>query len=498
MDQNNDDKYTCPVCGSVVKNIRKNITQHNASQKHLNALNGEAPKEINATRAQRQAEYRARLKRDLGEEKFKEAQKLQKQKQRAKYKEGEEKIEEEIKDYQKEVRDQVKNIVKNINFLIKKKRDEPNKNLEEVREIEKRVEEAIPKIEMNSDCLQVVEQMYQAGKRYAESKGDLDIKIDGKRVFIKKKSIMQYHQSMHRWYLRFYGKPLVDCSDLSWIRRDMNKFAAFIMKWVKNEARDPKNFQNSLTGVMTEITGYLKRVKGYEAEYQKISELLKVTKDKREKMLKQNKPTKKQEERFISLTELRSFADTESGTSKQRLIYALYSFFVRRNMDYRFMKYYVLKPKDTLARVKSRLDDNFNYIIVSNKTREPHTFIFNNYKTEVKKKLGQQQFKIPDEIKPFIKEYVEDTNLKSGNLFFTKQKDGTPLEESSFSALISSSFKEITGIPLSNDDVRHINVNHYIGIQPALSIESLTKEAHKMGQSDPQTFYSYYKRPGGS
>lgn len=490
MNQNNDEKYVCPVCNAEVKNIKKNILQHNKTKKHLDALNGEERKPINKTRAEKQAEYRAKLKEKIGEAEFKEKQKIQKQKQRAKYKEGEEKIVEEIKDYQKEVRDKVKDIVKNVNDIIRKERDEPSKDLEEIKEIEKKLEDAVPKVELNGDCLQVVENMYQAGKRYA--KGDMNVKIDGKKVFVTKKSIMQYHKTIHKWYKRFYGEKLVDCSDLSWLKQDLNKFVAFIMKEIKNNARDKKNYQNSLTSNVSDITGYLKRLRGYDEEYKTISSLLKVNVNKRQKLLETNEPNQQQQERFISFDKLKSYADGENGTSKQRLLYGLYTFFVRRIQDYRLMKIYKMKKKDTLGKVKSKIDKSYNYIIVSN-TNNPHTFVFNNYKQSVKEKLGQQSFQIPAEIKPFIVEYVQDNEIKSGDILFTK-KDGGPQSDSTFSTEVSNAFKEITGVTLSVNDIRHITAGYFINRRPALSKKELTEQAYKMAQSNYDTLYSYYKK----
>lgn len=501
MNQNiEDEKITCTVCGSKIKNTPKSVAQHGKTIKHQNALNGEAPKEINKTQAQRQAEYRTRLRAKLGEEQFKEMQKTQKQKERKNKKveeKEEEKVEEIVKNANKIInkncdeKEEAKELVKKLNNLIKKCDEKSDEEVKEDDEEEE--QEVIPtKVELNADCLQVVEDMYQAGKKYAEDKGDLDVKIDGKKAFVSKKTVMQYHKTIHKWYKRYYKTALVDCSDLSWLKRDLNKFVAFVMRYVKEHSKDPKNFQNSLTSNINDITGYLKRLKGYDSEYKKISALLKVNVDKRQKLLDSNEPTQKQQERLISYDKLKSYKDGENGTSKQRLLYALYTFFVRRIQDYRLMKIYKMKKKDSLAKVKARLDKGYNYIIVS-RTNDPHTFVFNNYKKSVYDKLGQQSFQIPAEIKPFIVDYVQDNDIKSGDLLFTKQ-DGSIHSDSVFSSEVSNAFKEITGVSLSINDLRHIVAGYYINRRPALSKKELTEQSYKMAQSNYDTLYSYYKK----
>jgi hypothetical protein len=151
-----------------------------------------------------------------------------------------------------------------------------------------------------------------------------------------------------------------------------------------------------------------------------------------------------------------------------------------------------MKKKDSLAKVKARLDKGYNYIIVS-RTNDPHTFIFNNYKKSVYDKLGEQSFQIPAEIKPFIVEYVQDNDIKSGDLLFTKQ-DGSLHSDSVFSSEVSNAFKEITGVSLSVNDVRHITAGYYINRRPAMSKAELTKVAYQVGQSSYDTLYSYYKK----
>jgi hypothetical protein len=108
-------------------------------------------------------------------------------------------------------------------------------------------------------------------------------------------------------------------------------------------------------------------------------------------------------------------------------------------------------------------------------------------------KLGEQSFQIPAEIKPFIVKYVQDNDIKSGDLLFTKQ-DGSLQSDPTFSSEVSNAFKEITGTTLSINDLRHIVAGYYINKRPAMSKTELTEQAFKMAQSNYDTLYSYYKK----
>ena len=99
----NSDKYTCQ-CGSSIKNDSVNIRQHLSTMKHMKYLkenivpetpkviikekenvveykmnNDEKKEKVLTKNALRVRAYRARVKAELGDEKYKEAMRLQKQ-----------------------------------------------------------------------------------------------------------------------------------------------------------------------------------------------------------------------------------------------------------------------------------------------------------------------------------------------------------------------------------------------------------------------------------
>lgn len=316
----------------------------------------------------------------------------------------------------------------------------------------------------------------------------LDAMIENNQT-VNKKSLLKYHKTLHRFYERFYGEELLDCSDMSWLKRDLSKFSSFILRWVRDNSRDPNNYQNSLTSTIADITSYLKRLEGYEKEYKFLSKLLKANATRRQETLEKNEPNQKQRERLIPLDELKSYSSkADEVDSTPRLLYYLYTFFPRRIQDYRLMKVIKLNKRlNTISKLQESkdYDDSFNYI-VKNLNGVPYKFIFNNYKKTVKDILGVQVFEAPKEIREAVRTYIEDNDIKNNELLFG------PIQSDTFSKAVSRAYEMITSLPLSVNDTRHIQATYYSS--KGLSIEKLNKKANEMGQTNWVTFYSYMKK----
>ena len=92
--QQNVQKYTCPDCGSSIKNTKPSIASHNKTQKHINSLVANtAPKKIREVsnnprkiaERKRLAEYRAKKRAENSSE-YMEKQRIQRRKHREKNK----------------------------------------------------------------------------------------------------------------------------------------------------------------------------------------------------------------------------------------------------------------------------------------------------------------------------------------------------------------------------------------------------------------------------
>jgi hypothetical protein len=477
------DKYECS-CGSIIKNVPKNVKAHEKSLKHMNFLEGKllVPSSSSAANVRK---FREKKRLELGEEEFKKQQRQAQAMRRAQKKIKEpivEEVKEEVKEELKEEEKKEKKLVKVSKKQVVKvsKKEGQNKT------------NSLPKVQLNSDCELNVDQMYQSAVDFAKAEGNPNVKVNNKKVVVEKASLMKYHKTIHRFYERFYKKELVDCSDMSWLKKDLSKFGSFVLSWVRDNARDPKNFQNSLTSTINDIVSYLKRLQGYDREYDFLSRLLKANVKMRELQLKKNEPTKLQQERLISLDKLKSFSSVaDTLEPKTRLLYYLYTWFPRRLQDYRLMRVAKLNKRvNTINKLQSSqgYDENSNYV-VKNSNGVPYKLIFNIYKKSVKDILGTQIFEIPAELRKVLKEYIDQENIKDGELLFSNQKgEYTTME---FSKAISKAFQAITGIPISMGDARHIQATHYASKN--LSMAKLDEKAKEMAQSNWTTFYSYAK-----
>ena len=123
------------------------------------------------------------------------------------------------------------------------------------------------------------------------------------------------------------------------------------------------------------------------------------------------------------------------------MIYALYTLFPARRLDYKNMKLTTETKVDML--------NDINYLILSN----PKQFVFNDYKTN--NTYGKQDFKIPDDLDMVINQYITAKKLRNGDFLFSLLRDKKePIAESNFSAKVKEVFNKIYGIPISMRFVR--------------------------------------------
>jgi hypothetical protein len=87
------------------------------------------------------------------------------------------------------------------------------------------------------------------------------------------------------------------------------------------------------------------------------------------------------------------------------MIYALYTFFPARRLDYKNMKL-------TTETSVGKLNDIY-HLMLSN----PKQFVFNDYKTN--NTYGKQGFKITDDLDMVINQYITAKKLRNGDFLFS-------------------------------------------------------------------------------
>jgi len=120
--------------------------------------------------------------------------------------------------------------------------------------------------------------------------------------------------------------------------------------------------------------------------------------------------------------------------SKERAIASLYLLMPVRRLEYSKMKL-----TDTL----NSLDENFNYLFIKGKKS---MFIFNKFKTKEKGGLlkseifGTQNLELNEDVLQYLKEYIKDSKIKSGDFLFKE------MSLSTYSKMIQDIMQKIFGI----------------------------------------------------
>jgi hypothetical protein len=168
----------------------------------------------------------------------------------------------------------------------------------------------------------------------------------------------------------------------------------------------------SYLNVLVVITSHLKTLN--PSVYQTLTKLNIFLNQKVQDKRKENKIEEGDEDKIIVLdkttilTNISKFKDIED-----KLIYAIYTLFPARRLEWRFVKITTETNADKLK------DDVNNYLIVST---APKRIIFNYYKTY--KTYGQQDFNIDDKyLDDIINEYITSNRLRAGDYLFHLQRD---------------------------------------------------------------------------
>ena len=159
------------------------------------------------------------------------------------------------------------------------------------------------------------------------------------------------------------------------------------------------------------------------------------------------------------------------------MIYALYTLFPARRLDYRNMKLTTETNVDML--------NDFNYLILSS----PKIFVFNDYKTYAT--YGKQVFKIPDDLDMIINQYITAKKLRNGDFLFSLMRDTKePISEPNFSPKVKGVFKKVYGIPIS---MRFIRMSWATDLYASNPTQTKVKEiAFKMAHSPAES--ALYKK----
>ena len=193
------------------------------------------------------------------------------------------------------------------------------------------------------------------------------------------------------------------------------------------------------TNILSVISSHFKQLHHI---YQPLTKVGKLVNKKVQERREENEVDEGDEGKIISIKPDEIYKNLEKLKSvEDRMIYALYTLFPARRLDYKNMKLTTETSVDKL--------NDINYLVLSN----PKQFIFNDYKTY--NTYGKQVFNVPEDLERVFNQYITAKKLKNGDFLFSLLRDKKePIAESNFSAKVKDVFNKVYGIPISMRFVR--------------------------------------------
>lgn len=305
----------------------------------------------------------------------------------------------------------------------------------------------------NETCDILLQAIYEAKKKYAESKND-SIKIESVKTALNR--VRRVHRNL-------FGKE-TKCDEFEWLR-DTDKVLDFIMTSNKHPWKTRETRQQMVQG----ISSILSVIEGFESEYKFYSNSSTKNRKKISTETDDSKVTDR-EANILPWKEIKTaYKKAIIKNPRSAAIMAVYTLHEpRRNKDYSLMR---------VAYPTTKLNKEFNYVIVGKEKNTPQEFVFNNYKTA--KKYGSQRFDISKPLAVVLQKYIKSAKLKENNpLFGTKR--GT--HYATFSRQISDAFEPHVGKRLTANLLRHSFVSNFLN-KKNLTMAQRKEAARKMSHS---------------
>ena len=257
-----------------------------------------------------------------------------------------------------------------------------------------------------------------------------------------------------------------------------------VLKLIFEEGRDHRDNKpwapNTKIGYLTAVVGVLKRAKGFDEPYQKLSEELTKRSTKVEEARRGNLLTEREAENYIRWPDLQAYlAAYRRGEIKlnkrQAAVVALYlDVAPRRAEDYMLMR---LAIDPTKAQYK-KLDEprsgdedkptngDFNWLVV--KDGKITEMILNRYKTDgdygTWRRGDDHKDKIPAPLKKELKALLKEAKSKNGDYLFPvlKGENQGKAMEGAFSNFVRDSFGKLTGKKPGVNSLRHSKISHFL------------------------------------
>ena len=235
------------------------------------------------------------------------------------------------------------------------------------------------------------------------------------------------------------------------------------------------NTFKSYTNILSVISSHFKELNHI---YQPLTKVGKLVNKKVQEKREGNEVDEGDEGKIISIKPEDIYTNLEKLKSiEDRMIYALYTLFPARRLDYKNMKLTTETNVDML--------NDINYLILSN----PKQFVFNDYKTD--KTYGKQVFEVPEDLDKVFNQYITAKKLKIGDFLFSLLRNKKePIAESNFSAKVKGVFEKVYGVPIT---IRFVRMSWATDLYASNPTQTKVKEiTFKMAHSPAES--ALYKK----
>lgn len=160
-----------------------------------------------------------------------------------------------------------------------------------------------------------------------------------------------------------------------------------------------------------------------------------------------NEPNKKEEERHVFWDDVIGKLD-DINDSEDAVVYGFYTDRAPRRLKDLFLLKVWTKSADGLKRAST----NYNYVRIED--GEVADIVLKNYKTY--NKYGEYIMKSSDEYKEKIMDYIEERELKHGDLLFKRYQDAPTQTQ-----VVKRVFDRVVGKPMTVGDLRKSMASYY-------------------------------------
>jgi hypothetical protein len=235
-------------------------------------------------------------------------------------------------------------------------------------------------------------------------------------------------------------KPTPECYKI--IKKELTYLNIFFVNLMKMLYKNNNSLKSNLIPYMT-LTSYIDKKNYKKINYLINLETQQINKDYIDE--KNNNAIKAGDEgKYITdFTPETIIVNMDKLDDTEKVIYGIYMLQRARRLEYGAM--FIIDNEEYDTDIKN------NYLVINPLDGEPEYFYFNNYKTQ--KTYGGQVIAINESLKPYIKNYITQNNLKSGDKFLR-------YNEGYMSSIIKNIFKKVYGEDITLNYIRRSHATH--------------------------------------